>query len=172
MQLTAAIGDSVGDSNLILHSNSNFLFLISFPSINLYDFVGMTFSDSNQSDRSHPAGNKRLSADGSAPEFNAKKWVDEKIAANAVVVISKSHCPYCPQTAQVLKKYDANVHKIEINRMPNQQMQAIQAYCNQLTGASSVPRVFIGGQSVGGCDDTKALDRDGTLKRMIVEAKK
>ena len=39
------------------------------------------------------------------------------------------------------------------------------------TGATSVPRVFIGGKFVGGGDDTAALARSGELKRLIDAAR-
>merc|ERR1712130_15436 len=86
----------------------------------------------------------------------------------------KSDCPYCLETEEILTKCDDNVHVIEIDQMPIHQMQAIQAYCKQLTGASSVPLVFIGRQSVGGYDDIKELSRyrDARLALMIANAKK
>ena len=37
--------------------------------------------------------------------------------------------------------------------------QLLQAYMKQLTGASSVPRVFIGGSCIGGGDETSAAHR-------------
>lgn len=46
----------------------------------------------------------------------------------------------------------------------------IQSYLGQLTGARTVPRVFVGGSSLGGCDDTLAADRSGALKKMLVQA--
>ena len=46
----------------------------------------------------------------------------------------------------------------------------IQAYLKKLTGASSVPRVFVGGRSVGGCDDTVAAQRSGQLTEMLQSA--
>ena len=32
-------------------------------------------------------------------------------------------------------------------------MQAIQTYMGKMTGGSTVPRIFIGGKFVGGCDE-------------------
>jgi glutaredoxin 3 len=40
----------------------------------------------------------------------------------------------------------------------------------QLTGASSVPRVFIGGQCIGGGDETSAAHKSGKLEGMLQEA--
>ncbi len=34
-------------------------------------------------------------------------------------------------------------------------------------GKSTVPQVFIGGQHVGGCDDTMAAYSNGTLENML-----
>ena len=40
----------------------------------------------------------------------------------------------------------------------------------QLTGARSVPRVFVDGKCIGGGDDTAAMARDGRLKAMLTTA--
>lgn len=40
----------------------------------------------------------------------------------------------------------------------------------ELTGARSVPRVFVGGQFIGGGDDTARKASDGTLKKLLIEA--
>ena len=37
----------------------------------------------------------------------------------------------------------------------------------KLTGGRSVPRVFIGGQFVGGGDETAAFHRDGKLQALL-----
>ncbi len=48
-------------------------------------------------------------------------------------------------------------------------MEAIQSYMKQLTGASSVPRVFVGGKVLGGNDDTQASHKAGKLETLIAE---
>ena len=47
--------------------------------------------------------------------------------------------------------------------------QAIQNYMHRITGARTVPRVFIDGAFVGGADDTRALDQSGKLTTMLTE---
>jgi glutaredoxin 3 len=42
----------------------------------------------------------------------------------------------------------------------------IQAYLAEKTGGSSVPRVFVDGEFIGGGDDTDALARSGELAKM------
>lgn len=47
---------------------------------------------------------------------------------------------------------------------------AIQDYLNQLTGGRSVPRVFVGGNFIGGGDDTVAKQQSGELKKILQQA--
>jgi glutaredoxin 3 len=57
---------------------------------------------------------------------------------------------------------------IEIEKRPD--CSEIQAYLRELTGASSVPRVFIGGKCIGGGDDTEALDKTGQLQPLLQQS--
>mmetsp|Transcript_52339 Transcript_52339/g.86636 ORF Transcript_52339/g.86636 Transcript_52339/m.86636 type:complete len:366 (+) Transcript_52339:412-1509(+) len=106
-------------------------------------------------------------SDANAP-FDAASFVEELVQSARVVMISKSYCPFCTKAASVLMKYDADLIKKEIDiDLKEEQANAVQAYLKQKTGASSVPRVFIHGTFIGGCDDTQQLDRDDKLKAMI-----
>ena len=57
---------------------------------------------------------------------------------------------------------------LEIEKRPD--CSEIQSYLRDLTGASSVPRVFIGGQCIGGGDDTAASDANGQLLPLLRQA--
>ena len=46
----------------------------------------------------------------------------------------------------------------------------IQEYMRQLTGASSVPRVFIGGKCIGGGDETSKAHKSGQLQTLLKDA--
>ena len=48
--------------------------------------------------------------------------------------------------------------------------EAIQDYLNQLTGGRSVPRVFVGGNFIGGGDDTVSKQQSGELKKILQQA--
>lgn len=101
---------------------------------------------------------------------SGKEFADAKIASKKVVVISKSYCPFCKKAKQVLGKYkisDENIEYIEIENRPD--MDEIQDHMRSLTGARSVPRVFIGGKCVGGGDEVASLDAKGKLKPMLEE---
>ena len=43
----------------------------------------------------------------------------------------------------------------------------IQDYCEELTGARSVPRVWINQEFLGGADAVGLAFSDGTLKKMV-----
>jgi glutaredoxin 3 len=46
----------------------------------------------------------------------------------------------------------------------------IQDALYEITGARSVPRVFVGGKFIGGGDDTAAKASSGELKQLLVAA--
>ncbi|KAF6260208.1 thioredoxin-like protein [Scenedesmus sp. NREL 46B-D3] len=43
----------------------------------------------------------------------------------------------------------------------------LQLGLQEVTGRRTVPQVFVGGQHVGGCDDTVAAYQNGKLKEML-----
>merc|ERR1712066_1164075 len=96
---------------------------------------------------------------------SGKEFADAKIASKKVVVISKSYCPFCKKAKQVLGKYKISDENIEIENRPD--MDEIQDHMRSLTGARSVPRVFIGGKCIGGGDEVASLDAKGKLKPML-----
>ncbi|VDO77100.1 unnamed protein product [Onchocerca flexuosa] len=57
---------------------------------------------------------------------------------------------------------------IEVNERDD--CDEIQDALLQITGARSVPRVFVGGKCIGGCDDTIIAKEDGRLDKMLKEA--
>ncbi|CAG2121927.1 unnamed protein product [Medioppia subpectinata] len=86
------------------------------------------------------------------------------------MVFSKSYCPYCTKAKKVLEKYPIVSGQYEVIELENRDdCNQIQEYMKQLTGASSVPRVFINGVSIGGGDDTARLDSNGQLGKKLEE---
>eukprot|EP00551_Chaetoceros_affinis_P000376 CAMPEP_0203635230 /NCGR_PEP_ID=MMETSP0088-20131115/2050_1 /ASSEMBLY_ACC=CAM_ASM_001087 /TAXON_ID=426623 /ORGANISM="Chaetoceros affinis, Strain CCMP159" /LENGTH=133 /DNA_ID=CAMNT_0050489047 /DNA_START=115 /DNA_END=516 /DNA_ORIENTATION=+ len=93
------------------------------------------------------------------------EFVKAEIAANDVVVFSKSFCPFCRKTKAKLEelKIDATVY--ELNQMDDG--ADIQAALLELTGQKTVPNVFIKGEHLGGNDDTQAAASSGKLQEML-----
>ncbi|XP_067279703.1 glutaredoxin-1 [Pseudorasbora parva] len=96
------------------------------------------------------------------------EFVKAQIKGDKVVVFLKPSCPYCVLAKDVLSKYnfkDGQFDLIDISGRSD--MGSIQDYLQQITGARTVPRVFIGEKCIGGGSDVEGLDRSGELKGML-----
>uniref|UniRef100_A0A672M498 Glutaredoxin-1 n=1 Tax=Sinocyclocheilus grahami TaxID=75366 RepID=A0A672M498_SINGR len=96
------------------------------------------------------------------------EFVKAQIKGDKVVVFLKPTCPYCILAKDVLSKYKFKSGHLEvIDITGSSDMGGIQDYLQQITGARTVPRVFIGEQCIGGGSDVDGLDRSGKLEGML-----
>jgi len=94
--------------------------------------------------------------------------INELIKENKVMVFSATYCPYCTKAKKILGKYKLKDYKIvEIDKIPDGDDYI--GILGKMTGADTVPRVFIGGQCIGGGDDTERLDKKGDLEKKLKE---
>jgi len=91
----------------------------------------------------------------------AQQFVDEQIAAHKVMMFSKTYCPFCTKAKKALTSAGVTFEVIELEHRKD--MDAIQDVLKRMTGARSVPRVFINGKCIGGGDETAALQKKGKL---------
>uniref|UniRef100_A0A8R1DGJ0 Glutaredoxin-1 n=1 Tax=Caenorhabditis japonica TaxID=281687 RepID=A0A8R1DGJ0_CAEJA len=101
----------------------------------------------------------------------SKAFVDGLLQSHKVVVFSKSTCPYCVKARAALDSVSVNpaaLQWVEIDERKD--CSEIQDYLGSLTGARSVPRVFINGKFFGGGDDTAAAAKNGKLVNLLKEA--
>lgn len=101
-----------------------------------------------------------------------KSKVEEMVALQPVMVFSKSWCPFCTKAKAALKENGVKFACLELDNLDNAVQDEIQNALFQMTGARSVPRVFIAGKCIGGGDDTVQLAEQGTLKEMATGAMK
>ena len=86
-----------------------------------------------------------------------------------VVVFSKTYCPYCTRVKEMLGEAGVkDLHVIELDQRADG--DDVQEVLRRSTGARTVPRVFIGGKSVGGSADVAALVNSGQLQSKLKEA--
>lgn len=84
----------------------------------------------------------------------------------AVTIYSSDYCPFCHRAKALLRSKGVNdFEEIVVDGKPD-----LRAHMTSLTGRTSVPQIFIGGQHVGGCDDLHALDARGGLDPMLAKA--
>lgn len=107
----------------------------------------------------------------SAP-LSVAEQIQQLIHRYPVMVFSKSYCPYSRKAKTILSKYrlGENYHVLELDQL-TEKAEEYQIELGRLTGASTVPRVFINGKFIGGGDDTAALDQRGELEKLLREAK-
>ncbi|KAM6928248.1 glutaredoxin-1 [Xenentodon cancila] len=98
----------------------------------------------------------------------AQEFVKAQIKDDKVVLFIKPTCSYCVKAKEVLSKYKFKPgHLTCIDISGRSDMGSMQDYFLEITGARSVPRVFIGEKCVGGGDDVAALHSSGELEGML-----
>lgn len=110
-----------------------------------------------------------------AGEYDVPKvraQVDAYIKQNPVVMFSFSKCPFCIKAKKELTELGANYFAVELDQMDKEGLQ-IRAELADRTKRTSMPNIFIGGQSVGGCNDgpgIMTLKKQGELTPMLEKA--
>ncbi|XP_068598638.1 glutaredoxin-1 [Brachionichthys hirsutus] len=98
----------------------------------------------------------------------AQQFVQAKIKGDRVVLFMKPTCSFCNMAKEVLSKYRFKPGHLEfIDISGRSDVGGVQDYLLELTGARTVPRVFIGEECVGGGSDVKALHEEGKLEGML-----
>ncbi|KAJ5615605.1 hypothetical protein N7537_000719 [Penicillium hordei] len=81
----------------------------------------------------------------------AKTRAQSLINDNAVVVFSKSYCPYCDSSKKLLDGLNANYTALELDQ--DAEGDAIQSALAEITGQRTVPNIFINKKHIGGNSD-------------------
>ncbi|KAI9887533.1 MAG: hypothetical protein M1823_000624 [Watsoniomyces obsoletus] len=84
----------------------------------------------------------------------AKSKTQAMIDENPVAVFSKSYCPYCRATKELLNGMGAKYFSIELDQVDDG--SAIQEALQEITGQRTVPNVFINHKWIGGNSDVQA----------------
>ncbi|KAK3181248.1 Glutaredoxin [Lecanicillium sp. MT-2017a] len=94
----------------------------------------------------------------------AQKLIDE----NDVMVFSKSYCPYCRSTKQLLSSLDAKFTVFEMDQEPDG--ADLQDALEDISGQRTVPNVYIKQKHIGGNSDVQSLSSSGKLKELLKNA--
>ncbi|KAL8279467.1 hypothetical protein RQP46_008029 [Phenoliferia psychrophenolica] len=98
-------------------------------------------------------------------KMSVKSVVEQIIKDNHVVVFSKSYCPYCTKTKNLLKSLGETASVHELDNMD--EGSDWQAYLADKTGQRTVPQIFIDGAFIGGNSDLEGKNRSGELKKIL-----
>ncbi|XP_015516691.1 uncharacterized protein [Neodiprion pinetum] len=94
-----------------------------------------------------------------------RELVNELIASDSVVIFSKTYCPYCTMAKEVFDKLKHKYTAIELDSRDDG--DEIQSILSELTGARTVPRVFVKGECLGGGTDVKKMFESGELSMKL-----
>ena len=91
--------------------------------------------------------------------------IQETTASNAVVIYSKSWCPFCAKTKALFDELEQPYTAIELDQRDDG--AELQETLLGITGQRTVPNVYVAGQHVGGNDDTQAAEKSGKLAELL-----
>jgi glutaredoxin 3 len=94
--------------------------------------------------------------------------VKQLIAQHKAIIFSKTTCPYCDKAKRAFSACNVAPFILELDQRADG--GAWQDALERITGARSVPRVFVGGTFIGGGDDTAAKAASGELKKLCTKA--
>ncbi|KAJ5748246.1 uncharacterized protein N7511_009942 [Penicillium nucicola] len=95
----------------------------------------------------------------------AKSRAQQLISDNAVVVFSKSYCPYCDASKKLLDGLNAKYTTLELDL--EEEGSAIQAALAEISGQRTVPNIFIQQKHIGGNSD---LQGNPDIKELLQAA--
>ncbi|KAF2663512.1 putative glutaredoxin Grx1 [Microthyrium microscopicum] len=98
----------------------------------------------------------------SAATTKAQGIIDD----NAVAVFSKSYCPYCKASKQLLTELGARFYTIELDQVEDG--SALQDALAEISGQRTVPNIFINKKHIGGNSDLQNIRSD--LPTILKEA--
>ncbi|KAJ5208328.1 hypothetical protein N7449_002707 [Penicillium cf. viridicatum] len=81
----------------------------------------------------------------------AKTRAQSLINDNAVVVFSKSYCPYCDSSKKLLDGLNTKYTALELDQ--DEEGAAIQSALAEISGQRTVPNIFINKKHIGGNSD-------------------
>ncbi|XP_062308819.1 glutaredoxin 2 isoform X2 [Osmerus eperlanus] len=110
-------------------------------------------------------GNFTSTSSSGLPSSACAQFVKDVVSHNCVVIFSKTTCPYCKMAKNVFNEIGITYKVIELDE--HNDGRRLQEALAHMTGARTVPRVFINGNCIGGGSDTKQLHQQGKLMPLI-----
>ncbi|RJE26415.1 Glutaredoxin [Aspergillus sclerotialis] len=98
----------------------------------------------------------------------AKTKAQSIINENGVVVFSKSWCPFCKASKDLLAEFGAKFRAVELDQMGSDDGADIQSALQEITSQRTVPNIFVGQKHIGGNSDLQA--KKGELPALLKDA--
>lgn len=92
--------------------------------------------------------------------------VRSQIDSNPVMMYAKSYCGYCARAKTLLEKMKVNPTVVQLDKEGANLVKAVES----ISGMSTVPVIYIGGEKIGGCDALVAGVQSGTVQEKLRNA--
>ncbi len=79
-----------------------------------------------------------------------------------VVMYTTAYCPYCMQAKALLRHKGVAFEEVDVSAD-----DALRDKMVRESGRRTVPQIFINGEPIGGFDELRALDAEGTLDQLL-----
>jgi glutaredoxin 3 len=80
-----------------------------------------------------------------------------------VIIYTTTWCPYCIRAKKLLDTKQVEYTEINVSK------PAARAKMTAMTGGTTVPQIVIADRPVGGCDELHALERSGSLDKLLAK---
>lgn len=90
-----------------------------------------------------------------------QKIIKNLVKKHPIVLFTKATCPHSQKAKALFEKQKKPFHEVELSALPNgdEYLDALKI----MTGARTVPRIFVNGVFKGGFDDVNKLIIEGKL---------
>jgi glutaredoxin 3 len=79
-----------------------------------------------------------------------------------VKIYTTTYCPYCVRAKDILKKHAVPFQEIDVSDDDERRRWLVEN-----TGQRTVPQIFFGDESIGGCNDLEAVVKAGKLQALL-----
>ncbi len=79
-----------------------------------------------------------------------------------VTIYTTNYCPYCTRAKDILRRQKVAFDEIDVSGD-----QAKRAWLVEATSQRTVPQIFVGNTSIGGCSDLELLVSQGKLDGIL-----
>lgn len=104
--------------------------------------------------------------------INGREFIDERMTdpKNPVVLFSLSWCSFCRAAKQLLAQIEVRHQVFELDHgvfLEPAVQQQVRSRLAEITGSTTLPQLFVGGESLGGYTDVAAAMRSGRLAEVL-----
>lgn len=79
-----------------------------------------------------------------------------------VTIYVTTYCPYCVRAKSILKRHNVPYTEVDVTGDDEKRHWLVEA-----TGQRTVPQIFFGDESIGGCSDLEEVVSRGQLQQKL-----